>query len=60
MLPKARLFVLDRLAILVKSIFGDKLDEEGVHRYAKNLEDSLFEGFKDGQGSKAVAGGRYK
>jgi hypothetical protein len=60
LLPKARLFVLDRLAILVKGIFGEKLDDEGVHRYAKNLEESLFEGFKDGQGPKAVAGGRYK
>lgn len=60
LLPKARLFVLDRLALLVKGIFGDKLDDEGVQRYAKNLEQSLFDGFKDGQGSKAVAGGRYK
>lgn len=60
LLPKARLFVLDRLAVLVKGIFGDKLDEEGVQRYAKNLEEGLFEGFKDGQGPKAVAGGRYK
>lgn len=60
LLPKARLFVIDKLTELVKAIFVDKLDEEGVHRYAKNLEASLFEGFKDGQGAKAVAGGRYK
>jgi hypothetical protein len=53
-------FVLEKLAELVKSIFGDKLDNEGVSRYAKNLEDSLFEAFKDGTGPKAVAGGRYK
>jgi hypothetical protein len=59
-LPKARIFVLDKLAELVRGIFGDKMDEEGVSRYAKNVEDSLFEAFKDGTGPKAVAGGRYK
>jgi hypothetical protein len=48
------------LAESVRGIFGEKLDEEGVHRYAKNVEDSLFEAFKDGAGPKAVAGGRYK
>lgn len=52
--------MLDKLAVLVRGIFGDKLDEEGVNRYAKNVEDSLFEAFKDGTGPKAVAGGRYK
>jgi hypothetical protein len=53
-------FVLDKLAETVRSIFGDKLDYEAVNRYAKNVEESLFEAFKDGTGPKAVAGGRYK
>lgn len=52
--------MLEKLAGLVRGIFGDKLDEEGINRYAKNVEDSLFEAFKDGTGPKAVAGGRYK
>ena len=59
-LPKARAFILDRLAKLVEGIFQGSLSTEGALAYAMELEESMFELFKDGQGEKAVAGARYK
>lgn len=53
-LSGARVFILDKLANLVKKLFGDaEVDASG---YAAELEESLFEHFKEGQG----VGGRYK
>jgi hypothetical protein len=59
-LPKARLFVIDNLVTVFKEIFGGTFNQEETSLYAAEVEENIFENFKDGQGSKAVAGGRYK
>lgn len=59
-LPKARVFILDRLAKLVEELFAGVLSAKQALEYATELEESLFENFSDGQGDKATVGARYK
>lgn len=60
-LPPARQYVLDKMAVTIRSIYGEeKMSAEFAEEYGRTLEAAIFANFKENLKGKEAAGGRYK